>query len=872
MEITSSVSNFRFRDHGNDMEEIGESIVGDTTSESTLVTSDEESDIESDELASMTAKGINHLCLELVELKQASEVDFQENIISNYSSFIRVFNETEGINNEVMQLKYHMMAQKQLVRNLMDGDCLKTLSDDPTNSTLDEPLLDDQNPTTIFKASANEVLETLDNLLFEHRLEEALEVFKTEDGNSPKVKFQEEISPDVWMCYKSDMAERRVTLADKLTHVADSTRVSAAELQKSLTGLSRLGFDHLATRLLLKYYHNRIVSGVNDLQSSSTYIHDLSKYVFSMMSQAAKSFVLLHGENSSYNPELIKWAYEEVEAFATRFNRHVESISHISGGLLSLVDSVHFAVTYCSLLERQKLVLRPCLVEHILPCTEGILKAHFDHVKKLISIFMSSDGWVMGRYLVSGMFTGGISSILYEQCHDYCLLTNSGRKFVSLLQDVTEDVSFLVSIMGSSIYEELVNLFRNYVAILERALTYETTDVIEGGTRIKPAESVPQKVSIIANISTLEHLFSSVIRYLFKDMDELRNVIDSRMLSVAGTCSRLRSNFCKKFVHGIMSNEASCIKDHIDSDFLWDEMPSAPYQILFLELRKVEELAEDNIVEFDWLVSLLTEVVETTFDWICKNGEKWMIHDKDGATDQQSDILYQFALDMQFLVEIARHGGYLTANMVNSSTDLISQMELAIVSTGFDLNRYAVDYKKVTNSAMQAIKELEALEEQKWHSDEDFDQLDEEYQAHSSNNSVEDDDYQSSSEVSLDTPDISKDKNEADEIEHELENEIEDDACEEIGSKEIKKDNKAEQREFGQFGYFKELMFNHPKRGALEGGQVGSTWVGSCLADPEALWYGLNMITKTYRRKNLPKQINLHCLVLVGLTRTTEIH
>lgn len=90
---------------------------------------------------------------------------------------------------------------------------------------------------------------------------------------------------------------------------------------------------------------------------------------------------------------------------------------------------------------------------------------------------------------------------------------------------------------------------------------------------------------------------------------------------------------------------------------------------------------------------------------------------------------------------------------------------------------------------MQAIKVLEALEEQKWHSDEDFDLLDEEYQARSSNNSVEDDDYQSSSEVSLDTPDNSKDKNGADEIEHELENEIEDDACEEIESKEIKKDS-----------------------------------------------------------------------------------
>ncbi|GJW89521.1 kinesin-like protein KIN-10A [Tanacetum coccineum] len=83
------------------------------------------------------------------------------------------------------------------------------------------------------------------------------------------------------------------------------------------------------------------------------------------------------------------------------------------------------------------------------------------------------------------------------------------------------------------------------------------------------------------------------------------------------------SDFCTC----IISNEASCIKDHIDSDFLKDEMPSAPYQ------KQI-----DNIVEFDWLVSLLTEVVETTFDWISKNGEKWMIHDNKGTMDQQSDI------------------------------------------------------------------------------------------------------------------------------------------------------------------------------------------------------------------------------------------
>ncbi|KAI7730164.1 hypothetical protein M8C21_001452, partial [Ambrosia artemisiifolia] len=722
--------------------ENAESLVGDTSTELSSFTSDEDSDIESDELASMTAKGINHLCLELIELKQASEVDFQDNLISNYSSFIRVYRETEGINNEVMQFKYHLMAQKQLVRNLMDNDCLKIVSDDDQmDAGLDESMLDDYNPAMSFKTCADEVLETLDNLLFEHRLEEALEIFEIEDGDSPKVKFREDISPDVWMCYKSDMAERRVMLADKLTLMADNTRVSAAELQKSLGGLSRLGFDHLATRLLFKYYHTRIATGVSNLQSSSRslpgiYVHDLVKYVFSMMSQAAKSFVVLHGETSPYDSELMKWLCEETEAFAALFIKHVRSISQINGGLSTVVDSVHFAMSYCSLLERQNLKLQPCLIEHILPCMETTLKTHFDHFKKVISIVTSSDVWFMERYLVSGMLTDGHSSLVSEQHLEYCLLTNSGRKFVSLLQTVIEDVASLVSIMGSSILEELMDLFTEYIFILERALTYETDDVLEGASRIKVAESLSQKVSIIANLSTLEYFFSNVIRTLFKDVNQLKIVIDRDMTSVSDICSRLKAYLCKQFIQSIMSNEASCVKDYVDFDLLQGPMPSLPYQILFLEVRKVEELAEDNIVEFDWLVSLLTELVETAFDWISKHDETWATDHKNDTTDQQSDRLTQFALDMQFLVEIARRGGYLTTNMIDRSTDLVSQMESAIASSGFDLNRYIVDYEKVANSATEAIIELEALVEKSQLLNEDFDQLDdEEYQPHSSINS-----------------------------------------------------------------------------------------------------------------------------------------
>ncbi|KAI3782945.1 hypothetical protein L2E82_13006 [Cichorium intybus] len=760
METSPPASKFRFRDHGDDMEN-GESVVGDTNSESSSVTSDEGSDIESDELASMTAKGINHLCLELIELKQASEVDFQNNIISNYLSFIRVFKETKGINNEVVQLKYHLMAQKQLVQNLMDGAYLKTLSDDEINTdNLEEHELDDQNdqnPTTFFKICANEVLETLDNLLFEHSLEEALGIFEIEDGNSPKVKFQENIPPDVWMCYKSDMAERRVKLADKLTLVADNTRISGAELQKSLVGLSRLGFDHLATRLLFKYYHTRITSIINNLHSSPRFlpgihVHDLAKYVFSMIYQAARSFAMLHGETSTYDSQLMKWACEETEAFAVCFNRHVELISQIGDGLSIVVNSLHSTMSYCSVLESQKLVLQPCLIEHILPCMEGILKTHFNHFKKVISIFTCSDVWVMGRYLVSGMLTDGSSSL-----DEYCLLTNSGRKFISLLQSVIEDVSSLVSILGSSILEELMDLLIEYTSILQTAL--KTNDVVEGASRIEKAESLSQKVSIFANLSTLEQFFFIVIKNLFKNMKELDIVIERHMVSVAGTFSRLRTQFCKQFIHGIMSNGASCIKDHSDINLLHAVMPSFPYQILFLEVRKVEEVAEENVSEFDWLVSLLIELIETTFDWVSRNHEMCMANDDE--TVDQSDRLTQFAVDMQFLVEIARRGGYLTTNMIDFSKDVVLEMESVIVSGGFDLNRCIVDYEKVAKIVMEAIEGLQGLEEEKWKSDDES----EDNQSYFSSDSIEedDDDTQTSKQVFFQPTQISGDKDEVQE-------------------------------------------------------------------------------------------------------------
>jgi hypothetical protein len=106
-----------------------------------------------------------------------------------------------------------------------------------------------------------------------------------------------------------------------------------------------------------------------------------------MISQAARSFMKLYGETSPFSSEFIQWVYEEIEVFAVSFARYVISVSEVSSRLSTAVESVQFEMFFCSLLESQRLVLRPCLIEHIHPCLEEVLdQIHVDHFKKVFCI------------------------------------------------------------------------------------------------------------------------------------------------------------------------------------------------------------------------------------------------------------------------------------------------------------------------------------------------------------------------------------------------------------------------------------------------------------------------------------------------------
>ncbi|KAL8547909.1 hypothetical protein ACS0TY_007281 [Phlomoides rotata] len=684
MDATStSTSRFRFRDHNQQMID-DESSEGHTTADSSSVSSFEDQDLE---LQSMTARGVQHLCSELLELKQESDEDFQKNIFSNYFAFLAILKELEALQSELLGLKKQASLQKKLIKDVSDGISLPVFSEETINSILEETLL--VQPSKL-EMHTEKVTEIFDTLISEHRLDDALALLQMESDFFENLQ-STEYSSDQIMSYNSTISEKRAMLSDQLKFVAKHPRISAPELQKALFGLCQLGDNHLAAKLLLQYYHSRITSGIYDLQSLKelldvSYIHEASKFVCSMISQAVSSYVDLNGETYPYPSELTQWATREIEVFAVFFNKYIESISDISGRLSTAVDALKIAMSFCSLLETQRIFLQPSLTECIRPCIQEVLELHIDHLSKVVSIVASTDTWVLSRCYASGILKGTSYTIIDQQ-PEYFFLTNSGRKFMTLFQFVAEDTSPLVAYqMESSVLKGLVDLFTAYIIVLESAITGDTDVMEKGGYKINLPESPTQGVFVLANLSTLMQFSFSFIRNFFDGIHQLNFEIDNYTMFIQDVYNRLKACFLDQFISNIFSpkveHESSpdirvCIQD--DSR-ICDLIPSVPYLELYLEVKKLEKLAEDDCLDMNWLVCLFREMMDAVFEWISSKSEIWTISEEN-VVDNRTKFI-QLILDSQFLVEIGRRGEYLSDNTIKISKDIASRLEASFISAG----------------------------------------------------------------------------------------------------------------------------------------------------------------------------------------------
>ncbi|PIN07070.1 Exocyst complex subunit [Handroanthus impetiginosus] len=715
MDSTStSTSRFRFREHNQEMAD-GDSSEGHTSIDSSSFSSNEE---EEPEVESMTAKGVQHLCSELLELKQESDEDFQKNIFSNYSAFLAILKEIEGLQNEILRLKNQASSQKKLVNDFSDGISFEVLFEETVEFILGETIHGQLSSRSILETHTENVSEILDTLISEHRLDVALAVLEKEGEFIQTLRSDENFSSDQLMSYNSTISEKMAMLADQFTLVAKHPRVSAPDLQKALLGLCQLGKNHLATELMLQYYHSRIASGMYVTQSTQEfpdvlYIKKVAKFVCSMISQALRSFVALNGGTYPYGSVLTQWASEEIEILAVCLNKYIKSLSEISGRLSAAVDAMQIAMSHCSLLETQRIFLQPSLLEHIRPCIDDVLQHHIDHLSKVISIFTSTDTWVLGRYYVSGILTGRSYAILDQQ-PEYFFLTNSGRKFVTLFQSVADEILPLIVLqMESSVLKGLMDLFTAYIVILECALTGDSNVLEKDGFRVNLPESTTQGVFILANLSTLMQFSFSIVRNIFDGIHQLEFEIDRYLMFIQDIYTRLKACFLDQFISNIFSPNV----DHESAPEIctgWqghsrnlDLIPSVPYLELYLELKKLQKLEEDDCIDMSWLVNLLQEAMDATFEWISSKSEIWTLT-KENLEDHRTKFM-QFTLDVEFLVEIARYGGYLSDNITNMLTDIRSRLEASFISHGLNPLRDMNDYDWPANAAIQALQKLEEL-------------------------------------------------------------------------------------------------------------------------------------------------------------------
>ncbi|KAH6829886.1 mitogen-activated protein kinase kinase 3 [Perilla frutescens var. hirtella] len=127
-----------------------------------------------------------------------------------------------------------------------------------------------------------------------------------------------------------------------------------------------------------------------------------------------------------------------------------------------------------------------------------------------------------------------------------------------------------------------------------------------------------------------------------------------------------------------------------------DLIPSVPYLELYLELKKLQKLSEDDYLDTNWVMSLFRE----------------------------------FIIDTQFLVEIARRDEYLSDNALNISKDIVSRVEASFLSAGLSPLRDLSDEEWPANAAILVLHKLQELHANKSLENEDADSTDDEESHH----------------------------------------------------------------------------------------------------------------------------------------------
>ncbi|KAL5659219.1 hypothetical protein ACJX0J_032382, partial [Zea mays] len=657
--------------------------------------------------------GIRKICSDLLELKDAIE-NLSANRQSKFLAFLRISEEVVEAEQELIELQKHVSSQGILVQDLMSGVCREldiwhksSKEEDATKkdseTELDEILSDDtQDPRTIF-------LDKLDVLLAEHKMEEAVLALEAEEKKYLVADESGKESNADNTAFKTALVKRKTILEDQLVRYCGQPSLSMNELRKCLSGLIKIGKSSLAHQVLLKAYGSRLQKSVeaflpNCSIYTETYSATLSQLVFSAIAKAAKETNTLLGDSPMNTNRIIQWAEYEIETFA-RLVKENSPLPESVSALRSACICIETSLFHCSCLESQGLKFSKLLMVLLRPYIEEVLDLNFRRVRRKIVDGARNDDILLLTPQEGSPLSGAVSPNV--------MLTSSGKKFMSIVNDVLDQILPMTIVhFGGAILNKFIQLFDRYVETLIKVLPGPSEDdnLLESKEPIElKAESDAQQLTLIGTAYTVaDELLPAAVSKFFDIQAEKKGAGGSSeglgpgsiyameykewKRNLQHSLDKLRDHFCRQYVlsfiylEGKSRLDAKMYLGRKDDDLLFDPdpLPSLPFQALFGRLQQLASVAGDVLLGKDKIQKvLLSRLTETVIMWLSNEQEFWDIFD-DRSVQLQPSGLQQLILDMHFIVEIAVCGRFPYRPVQQLVSTIITRAVAAFSARGVD--------------------------------------------------------------------------------------------------------------------------------------------------------------------------------------------
>ncbi|XP_010255764.1 PREDICTED: exocyst complex component EXO84A [Nelumbo nucifera] len=654
----------------------------------------------------MSEKEIRHLCSHLLDLKKASAEELRKSVYANYSAFIRTSKEISDLEGELLSIRNLMSTQAALIHGLAEGVHINSLSTDSEDLRPEElSSFEHKEPSKVEKWAA-EFRDTLEVLLAERRVDEALTILDEGECRAEDAEERKTLTPAALLSLHNAITEQRQKLADQLAEAASQPSTRGSELRSAVLSLKKLGDGPRAHTLLLNSHNQRLQYNLQSLRPSSTsyggaFTAALSQIVFSAIAQAASDSSAVFGEEPAYNSQLVTWSIKQTEVFAFLVKRHALSASAAAGGLRVAAECVQIALGHCSLLEARGLALCPVLLKLFRPSIEQALHANLKRIEESSAALAVADDWVLTYPPVGTRSSGSQPK-----------LSSSAHRFNSMVQEFFEDVGPLLSMqLAGPTLEGLLRVFNSYVDLLISALpsSMEEEENMEGsGNKIvRTAETEDQQIALLANASLLaEELLPRAAMKLSpvnqsggNDDPSKRNSERQNRLPeqrewkrrLQRSVDRLRDIFCRQHALDLIFTEDGgtylSAQMYINMDGKAEEpewFPSPIFQELLLKVSRMASAAAEMFAGRERFATLLLmRLTETVILWLSDDQAFWEEIEA-GPKPLGARGLQQFYLDMEFVTLFSSQGRCLSRNLHQVIKDITARAMDAFAATGMD--------------------------------------------------------------------------------------------------------------------------------------------------------------------------------------------